>query len=187
MSRRIRSSRTKKIRVSPQIIAICNMRLDSRQGWKAPARRDCDIPPSATSAPTAAPQPHSALRRSQRASKEVKCFATNIAVDALKEPVYETIGRTSKGRIDASLYWALVVIVSPFQSPPDNAYFSDETPTGQLSLYFIGAVFAALFLKHLTHNDWGLSRHAIRIDALWIAAFVGTVWGSKSVFGKNAK
>ena len=77
------------------------------------------------------------------------------------------------------------MIVSSFQSPPDNAYFSDETPTGQLSLYFISAVFAALFLNHLTHNDWGLSRHAIRIDALWIAAFVGTVWGSKSVLERT--
>ena len=57
---------------------------------------------------------------------------------------------------------------------------------GELSL-FIGAVFAAPFLGYLTHNEWGLSRHAIRIDALWIAAFVGTIWGAKSVSGKNAK
>jgi hypothetical protein len=57
---------------------------------------------------------------------------------------------------------------------------------GEPSL-FIGAVFAAPFLGYLTHNEWGLSRHAIRIDALWIAALVGTIWGAKSVSGKNAK
>ena len=57
---------------------------------------------------------------------------------------------------------------------------------GELSLYFISAVFAALFLEYLTHNEWGLSRLAIGINALWIAAFVGTVWGAKSVLGKGA-
>ncbi len=57
---------------------------------------------------------------------------------------------------------------------------------GELSLYFISAVFAALFLEYLTHNEWGLSRLEIGIDALWIAAFVGTVWGAKSVLGKSA-
>jgi hypothetical protein len=65
--------------------------------------------------------------------------------------------------------------------------FLMKRQAGQSSPYFIGAVFAALFLEYSTHNDWGLSRHAIRIDVLWVAAFVGTVWGSKSVFGKNAK
>jgi uncharacterized membrane protein len=62
-----------------------------------------------------------------------------------------------------------------------------ERQAGQLSLYFICAVFAALCLGYLAHNEWGISCHAIRVDALWIAAFVGTVWGAKSVFGKNAK
>lgn len=62
-----------------------------------------------------------------------------------------------------------------------------ERRAGQLSLYFICAVFAALCLGYLTHNEWGVSRHVIRIDALWTAAFVATVWGAKSVFGKNAK
>ncbi len=57
---------------------------------------------------------------------------------------------------------------------------------GELSLYFISAVFAALSLEYLTHNDWGLSRLAIGIDALWIAASVGTVWGAKSVLEKSA-
>jgi hypothetical protein len=37
---------------------------------------------------------------------------------------------------------------------------------GELSLYFISAVFAARFLEYLTHNEWGLSRLAIGIDAL---------------------
>ena len=58
---------------------------------------------------------------------------------------------------------------------------------GQLSLYFICAIFAALCLGYLSHNEWGVSRHAIRVDALWFAAFVGAVWGAKSLFGKNAK
>jgi hypothetical protein len=57
---------------------------------------------------------------------------------------------------------------------------------GELSLYYISAVFAALFLEYLAHNEWGLSRLAIGIGALWIAAFVGTVWGAKSVLGKSA-
>jgi len=30
-------------------------------------------------------------------------------------------------------------------------------------------------------------RHTMRVDTLWSAAFVGIVWGAKSVFGKNAK
>jgi uncharacterized membrane protein len=62
-----------------------------------------------------------------------------------------------------------------------------ERQAGQLSLYFICAVFAALCLGYLAHNEWGISCHAIRVDALWIAAFEGTIWGAKSVFGKNAK
>jgi hypothetical protein len=57
---------------------------------------------------------------------------------------------------------------------------------GELSLYFISAVFAALFLEYLTHDEWGLSRLAIGSDALWVAAFVGTVRGVKSVLGKRA-
>jgi hypothetical protein len=84
----------------------------------------------------------------KRASQEVIALqqtsqSTQLATPAfaqmtpsLKEPVCEPIGRTSKGRTDASLYWALVVIVSSFQSPPDNAYFSDETSSGSAFALF---------------------------------------------------
>jgi hypothetical protein len=73
-----------------------------------------------------------------------------------------------------------------WKEPPDKAYFADGTPGGSALLCFICVAFAALFLGYLTHNE-GVSVITIRVDALWIAAFVGTVWGAKSAFGKNAQ
>jgi hypothetical protein len=62
----------------------------------------------------------------QRAGQDVNVLqqtsqSTQLATPAfaqmtpsLKEPVCEPIGRTSKGRADASLYWPLVVVLSFF-------------------------------------------------------------------------
>jgi hypothetical protein len=78
----------------------------------------------------------------QRAGQDVNVLqqtsqSTQLATPAfaqmtpsLKEPVCEPIGRTSKGRADASLYWPLVVVLSFFSmasryfAPQNTAHYS---------------------------------------------------------------
>ena len=87
-----------------------------------------------------------------------------------------------------------IVAASPLCPIPQPLPTDPETVTVFPGLALLGETFKkltqdpAFFTSVVLENSAERTRrHTMRVDTLWIAAFVGIVWGAKSVFGKNAK
>jgi Na+-driven multidrug efflux pump len=51
---------------------------------------------------------------------------------------------------------------------------------------FISSMLVALALARLGVDDWGVSPHTMRLDALSAAAMIAVTIGAKVLFGKSA-